>query len=139
MAGRITGELARFLIVGVTAVCIDYAGYRLCMALGWPIGNAKAAGYVAGAVFGYFANRFFTFRVATAWHWSETARFVGVYLTSLLANVGVNALVLALLGRSEAAIALAFLAATGTSTALNFIGMKFLVFRPRLPAGSATP
>jgi hypothetical protein len=48
-------------------------------------------------------------------------------------------LVLALLGRSEAAIALAFLAATGTSTALNFLGMKFLVFRPRLPAGSATP
>ncbi|MGN6151977.1 MAG: GtrA family protein [Lysobacteraceae bacterium] len=139
MARRSPGALARFLIVGVTAVCIDYAGYRLCMALGWPIGNAKAAGYIAGAVFGYFANRFFTFRVATAWHWSETARFVGVYLTSLLANVGVNALVLALLGRSEAAIALAFLAATGTSTALNFLGMKFLVFRPRLPAGSATP
>ena len=25
MARRITGELARFLIVGITAVCIDYA------------------------------------------------------------------------------------------------------------------
>ena len=139
MTRRITGELARFLIVGITAVCIDYASYRLGMAMGWSIGNAKAAGYIAGAVFGYFANRFFTFRVAAAWHWSETARFTGVYLTSLLANVGVNALVLTLLGRSEAAIALAFLAATGTSTALNFLGMKFLVFRPRLPAGSATP
>lgn len=139
MARRITGELARFLIVGITAVCIDYASYRLCMALDWPIGNAKAAGYIAGAVFGYFANRFFTFRVATAWHWSETVRFIGVYLTSLLANVGVNAAALAMLGRSEPAIALAFVAATGTSTALNFLGMKFLVFRPRLPAGGATP
>lgn len=139
MARRITGELARFLIVGITAVGIDYASYRLCMALGWPIGNAKATGYIAGAVFGYFANRFFTFRVATAWHWSETVRFIGVYLSSLLANVSVNALALTLLGRSELAITLAFIAATGTSTALNFLGMKFLVFRPGLPAGSTSP
>lgn len=139
MRDRITGELLRFLIVGVTAVCIDYASYRLGMTLGWPVGNAKAAGYVAGAVFGYFANRFFTFRVPHAWHWSEVARFAGVYLCSLLANVGVNALALAVLGRSEPAIALAFLAATGTSTALNFLGMKFLVFHARPQPGSATP
>jgi putative flippase GtrA len=49
---------------------------------------------------------------------------------TLGANVLVNALILKLLADVEFAIQLAFLLATGASASLNFVGMKFFVFRP---------
>jgi putative flippase GtrA len=126
--GKLRGEFARFLLVGLTAAAIDFAVYRGLLALALDVQVAKGTGYVAGAVFAYFANRAFTFRLGVGVHGGELARFVAVYLFALVANVLTNALVLALLGRNEATIAAAFVCATGVSAALNFIGMKLFVF-----------
>ncbi|MBW8807565.1 MAG: glycosyltransferase, partial [Lysobacter sp.] len=126
--GRLRGEFARFLLVGITSVVIDFAVYRGLLALAIAVHPAKTAGFVAGAVFGYFANRSFTFRVGAQWRRRELLSFIAVYLIALAANVAVNSLVLALLGRSETALALAFVAATGVSAAMNFVGLKLFVF-----------
>ena len=44
-------------------------------------------------------------------------------------NVGLNSSVLALLGYDQIDTILAFLVATAASATLNFLGMKFLVFK----------
>jgi len=127
-SGRLRGELARFVLVGVTSVVIDFAVYRGLLALALAVHPAKTAGYIAGAVFGYFANRSFTFRVGARWRQRELLSFIVVYLIALAANVAVNSLALAVLGRGEIALASAFVAATGVSAAMNFVGLKLFVF-----------
>jgi putative flippase GtrA len=121
-------QLRRFLIVGSTTVLVDFATYTLCLALGLPIDPAKGLGFVAGTFFAYLANRFWTFDAAGTqgrfWH------FLALYLTTLVINVGVNAAVVALVGVSTPGLGFAFVVATGVSASLNFVGMKFIVFRP---------
>jgi putative flippase GtrA len=128
---KLRGQIFRFLLVGGTTVLIDFVAYRLTMAAGMTPGPAKAAGFLTGTVFAFFANRQWTFAATNAGrlHW-EMPSFAIVYACSLLANVAVNSAVLGQMGRSEFVITAAFLLATGVSATLNFLGMKFLVFRP---------
>ena len=122
-------ELFRFLIVGSLTVLVDFITYR---GLLWfevlNIDIAKAVGFVVGTVFAYFANRLWTFGERP--HASGSARrFVVLYAITLGANVLVNAVLLNQFAAHTDAIALAFLIATAISAALNFLGMKFFVFK----------
>jgi len=56
-------------------------------------------------------------------------QFAVLYLTTLGVNVLTNHSVLNILPPGEDALACAFILATGLSAALNFLGMKFWVFR----------
>ncbi len=120
-------QARRFLVVGATTVGIDLAGYSLCLALGMPIDPAKGVGFVTGTIFSYLANRHWTFSAAGGL--ARIARFALLYLSTLVVNVGVNAAIVWALGEGRLALAAAFLVATGLSATLNFLGMKYLVFR----------
>ena len=126
-------ELAIFLVVGASTVLIDFITYRgLIRFQVMEVDMAKATGFLAGTVFAYFANRFWTFSHKShipgcAW------RFSALYSSTLGANVLINALALKLLVDMADFIHLAFLLATGVSACLNFLGMKLFVFRP-MPA-----
>jgi putative flippase GtrA len=129
-------EILRFLIVGSLTVGIDYVFYRLGLSLGIPVSLAKALGFIAGTIFAYVANRRWTFR-SDAHLARSISFFFLIYLTTLIVNLIVNRGALAMLsGRDpEVATVTAFLAATLTSATLNFIGMKFLVFRNIVSSG----
>jgi polyisoprenyl-phosphate glycosyltransferase len=118
-----SGEIARFIVVGLTTVGVDYACYMSLLWLGLSITPAKGAGFICGAIFAFYANRAVTFRALGRRH--APLWFAIVYLTSLISNVAVNKVVLLALPQ---AILLAFLIATGVSATINFIGMKYLVF-----------
>ena len=126
-------ELAIFLIVGVSTVLVDFISYRGLIGFQvMEVDMAKAAGFLVGTLFAYFANRFWTFGhnphvPGSVW------RFSALYASTLGANVLTNALVLELLADMAIAIQLAFLLATGVSACLNFLGMKLFVFKP-IPA-----
>jgi putative flippase GtrA len=126
-------ELVIFLIVGASTVLVDFITYRgLIDFQVMEVDLAKAAGFLVGTLFAYFANRFWTFGrkphvPGSAW------RFSVLYGSTLAANVLINALALKLLADVAAAFQLAFLLATGVSACLNFLGMKFFVFKP-IPA-----
>lgn len=126
-------ELAMFLIVGVSTVLVDFISYRGLIGFQvMEVDMAKAAGFLVGTLFAYFANRFWTFGhnphvPGSVW------RFSALYASTLGANVLTNALVLELLADMAIAIQLAFLLATGVSACLNFLGMKLFVFKP-IPA-----
>lgn len=122
-------ELAVFIIVGSLTVLVDFLTYR---GLAWAelasVDMSKATGFLAGTVFAYFANRFWTFghkahAAGSAW------RFAILYAATLGVNVFVNAVALVLLADATAAIQMAFLLATGVSASLNFVGMKLFVFK----------
>lgn len=126
-------ELAIFLIVGSLTVLVDFFVYRGFVWMGFiGIDWAKAIGFLAGTVFAYFANRIWTFghtghAPGSAW------RFAVLYSITLGANVWANALALAVMGEALLSVQLAFLLATGVSASLNFLGMKFFVFRASPP------
>ncbi len=125
-------QAARFLLVGILAVVIDFVVYRLLLSAAVPVVISKTAGFITGAVFAYFANRIFTFESATRQQPAEVAKFVGVYALTMLANVAINSMAISMLAFTKYNIDIAFLLATGTSAALNFLGMKFFVFNQRV-------
>ena len=90
-------ELAIFLIVGVSTVLVDFISYRGLIGFQvMEVDMAKAAGFLVGTLFAYFANRFWTFGhnphvPGSVW------RFSALYASTLGANVLTNALVLKLL------------------------------------------
>ena len=123
-------ELIRFLICGVSTVLVDYISYRSLIGFQvMEVDMAKATGFLVGTLFAYFVNRFWTFGhkphvPGGAW------RFSALYASTLSANVVINAFALKLLADLASGIQFAFLVATGISACLNFLGMKFFVFKP---------
>jgi len=122
-------EFNVFAIVGASTVLIDFVSYRGLIQLQTiDVDMAKAAGFMVGALFAYFANRFWTFghKPLTV---GSPFRFIVLYVSTLCANVLINSLTLKLIANKAASFQLAFLLATGISACLNFLGMKFFVFR----------
>lgn len=125
-------ELVVFLIVGTLTVLVDFITYRgLIQFQVMQFDAAKATGFLVGTLFAYFANRFWTFGHKPHVPGS-TWRFSALYLSTLGANVLINAVVLKLLADTVFTFQLAFLFATGVSACLNFLGMKLFVFKPIL-------
>lgn len=123
-------ELVIFLIVGASTVLVDFMIYRgLNQFQVMEVDMAKATGFLVGTLFAYFANRFWTFcnksnAPGSAW------RFSVLYASTLGVNVLINAVTLKLFDDMTIGFQLAFLLATSVSACLNFLGMKFFVFKP---------
>ena len=121
-------ELPIFIVIGIITVLIDFSTYRGLIWSGLNVDAAKAAGFLTGTVFAYAANRMWTFghkQHAKGSLW----RFISLYAVTLAGNVCINALALNGLSGFKGSVQVAFLLATGTSAMINFLGMKFYVFR----------
>ena len=117
-----------FLLVGSTAVLIDFSVYITSLFIGIEISMAKGVSFSMGAIFSYFANREYTFKSQRR----NTSGFVSfsiLYGLTLAVNVGANELVLFILGEAQLFIIFAFLMATCLSAVLNYLGMKYVVFK----------
>ncbi|MGE0695516.1 MAG: GtrA family protein [Pirellulales bacterium] len=124
--------MRRFLVIGSSSVVIDYAAYCLLAGpLAVEMNLAKGISYVIGMAFGFVGNKYWTFGSARR-SATEPFSYLALYLVTLAVNIGVNGLVLAALGRG--ATLLAFLVATGTTTVLNFLGMRLVTFRQGISA-----
>jgi putative flippase GtrA len=116
-------ELLRFLVAGFSAVATDMSAYYLLL-LVLPPSYAKGISFMLGTIVAYLINKYWTFEQGKH-SYSEMLRFAILYGTTLGCNVMTNKLVLNI----TALVWLAFLAATGVSTVLNFAGQKWWVFR----------
>jgi len=120
-------QFLRFLIVGSATVAIDFSFYRLLMWLGVELDIAKAGSFTIGAGFAYITNKSWTFTRKK--HGLAPISFVFLYGGTLFINTSANGLIVRLLPHTAWALAVAFVIATALSAALNFIGMKWIVFR----------
>lgn len=129
-------EASIFLVVGLLTVVIDFCTYRLLLWSGTlDVAIAKTIGFLTGTVFAYIANRLWTFRHTQSG--GSVPRFVLLYACTLGINVCINSGILLLAGTTHVGIGAAFVVATGCSAVLNFLGMKFFVFKR--PASSVSP
>ena len=117
-------ELSRFIVAGFSAVGTDASTYALMLKwLDEPF--AKGISFILGSIVAFIINKYWTFE-SKSLSMSEMVTFSVLYLFTLFVNVTVNQGVLMI---NPLWYFLAFLVATGSSTILNFIGMKFWVFK----------
>lgn len=122
-------SFSRFLIVGALSTVLNYAtflGLFVTLSISYVI--AGIIGYVAGMLFGYVVNRFWTFSDSNAeWHWGEVIGYGGVYAISLLLNTLVLVGCVEVLGLPPL---VANICAIGASTFSNYLGLRYVVFVP---------
>ena len=124
-------EISVFVIVGILTVLIDFSVYQLLIwATNWGTHESKGAGFLAGTLFSYLTNRLWTFGATNSDH-SSIWKFITLYGATLTINIGTNGLIIAVLTNINHHKLVAFILATGLSAFINFLGMKFYVFRKR--------
>jgi putative flippase GtrA len=124
-------QVLRFLVVGATATAIDAVAYLLLVEAGTVPFAAKALSYAAGTLLGFLGNKFWAFGSARR-SVGEPVTYGALYLATLAVNVGTNTLVLGCLSgmfSPEWERGIAFVVATGVTTTLNFLGLRFVTFR----------
>ena len=116
-------EILKFLVGGGSAVVVDALFYAILKAY-IDFSVAKAISYILGAFVGFIINKLWTFE-SKKFKVSEIYKYIILYACSALVNTRVNKFVIWIIPSTV----FAFLCATGTSTVMNLLGQKFLVFR----------
>jgi putative flippase GtrA len=124
----LAAQLGRFVAVGALSAIVDFGGYHALLALGTWVHLAKAISFILGTTTAYLLNRRFTF-TATKGGSARFAGFVLLYGTTFVINIGVNAVMLAVLPQMPFRTSLAWVVAQGCATAINFVMLRTVVFR----------
>ena len=127
---KLNSTFTRFLIVGFTTVCIDYITYFLLININFRVSIAKLLSFLAGTIFAYFLNKKVTFKVKGSS--IQFFLFLCLYLFTMLINVVTNEIILEIIYNSQRKFEIAFFVATSASSCINFLGMKFLIFKKGL-------
>jgi len=120
-------QLARFSITGSIAVAVDFSIYRSIWYATGLVHPAKAISFVAATIVAYLLNQRWTF--SSPGNTRKLAGFIMLYSGAFFVNVGVNALLLWILPEAAWSTIAAFLGAQATSTTMNFIVLRGLIFR----------
>ena len=123
----LSAQLTRFVLVGGVAAVVDYGSYQALLALGLWIHLAKSLSFVAGTSTAYLINRRWTFQARGGG--AQFASVMGLYGITFAVQVGMNAVLLALLPPMTGEITLAFVIAQGSATCINFIVQRTVIFR----------
>ena len=118
-----------FAVNGVMAVGISYGVYRYLAVAGLEPHVANALAYLAGMGYGFFANRTLAFRDDAPVSASKMLRYGLLHACTLALNVSLNSALLDVLRGARAHPLFAFLPAVAVSATLNFLGLKYWVFR----------
>ena len=119
---------SRFLLVGGVSFSVDTCLYFSGLHIGLNTALSKAISFASGMVVAFVLNKRYTFQTREGQY--GKASFVTIYGASLLINISVNSLLLRELnGALLPSEWTAFLVATLISVAINFFGLKYVVFR----------
>lgn len=120
----VSREVIKFSISGIGAVFVDFITYyALIDFLAFSL--AKGMSFLTGSLVSFTANKYWTFKKHEK-SVVEVVKFYSLYLFSLGTNVTLNSLVL---DYNVNLVYIAFLVATGASVVINFIGLKYWVYK----------
>ncbi|NIH86069.1 GtrA family protein [Amycolatopsis granulosa] len=127
------GQLVRFALIGGFCALLDLGTYSGLRAMGldhapWDT-VARAISFILGTTTAFFLNRKFTFSAARKDGKGQIGSFVLLYGVTFFVAVGVNALMLHVLGEFAFKPTVAWVISQGTATAINFVMLKWVVFR----------
>ena len=125
-------QLFRFVAIGGFCAVIDFGTYSLLLGvLGWPVWLSKSISFILGTTASYLINRKFTFSGANSGNSKAKAgAFAIVYTTTFFVNMGSNQLLVMLFDAQEAwQFTLFWVIAQGLGTVINFVMLKWVVFR----------
>ncbi|MQA13814.1 MAG: GtrA family protein [Pseudonocardiaceae bacterium] len=120
-------QLTRFVLVGGCCALVDYGTYLAMVGLGLWVHLAKALGWVLGTLTAYMINRRWVFHGTGGG--AQFASVMTLYGTTFTVQIGMNAVMLALLPPSLWRLTLAFVIAQGTATCINFVVQRAVIFR----------
>jgi len=120
-------KFLKFVVTGVLSTIINYGVFWILyenevVSYLW----ASISGYIAGLILGYFLNKCWTFSDKGAHERRKIIGYLFVYITSLLVSIGSLHLMVEYAGLDPR---IAQLGAIAISTVLNFLGLKFFVFK----------
>jgi len=121
-------QVTRFLLIGIFVTTIDYAVYQFLLLYFDNFFVPKGIGFIIGTLLAYLLNRRYTFSSRRNIN-SSINSFFSLYLISLVVNTNLNSLVISLFGNDTVTLNLAFVLATIASATINFVGIKFYVFK----------
>jgi putative flippase GtrA len=119
----VSGQFARFVVVGLANTALSFVAYRGLLAVGTPYLIAAPLAFAAGAVNGYVFNRRWTFAAA------DSARARVLYAAVQGVGAGLTSvLVLLLVRAAETGKAEAYLAAIPPVTVAMFAANRLWTF-----------
>lgn len=119
-------QLTRFLITGGIATILGYSAFLICLRafnLHYILANFIA--FIVGIIFGYNCNRRWSFN-GPHHKSSHLFEYLAVYLTSLLVSTIILKICVDFFGIIPE---IAFILSLCVTTCINFLGIKFLVFK----------
>lgn len=126
-------QLLRFVLIGGFCGLLDLATYQGLRALGMDsaplVDVARACSFVVGTTAAYFLNRRFTFAAGHRGSVGQISGYALLYTTTFFVAVGVNRLMLVVLPAIGWKGTLAWAVSQATATAINFVMLKWVVFR----------
>lgn len=125
---RLSTQLTRFVLVGAVAFVVDLSSYQTLLAIGLYVHLAKALAFIAGTTTAYLINRRWTFQGKGGR--AEYASIMALYGITFVVQVGMNAVMLAVLPAFRGEFTCAFVVAQSVATAINFIVQRTVIFRP---------
>lgn len=133
-------QLVRFGFIGGFCALVDSGVYWALLHTDLVVHVSKAISFVTGTTTAYFLNRRFTFKNASNGGMTQLSGFVSLYTATFFVNVGANALALHLLPQFRWKVALSWAIAQAAATTINFVILKWVVFRePRKAAPGRAP
>jgi len=117
-----------FIIIGIISVSLDFILYLFLLFLGLDTVISKSISFAVVIFFPYYANRKYTFNSSRSGP-KVFVSFIMLNLVTLIVNVTSNEVSLHVLGTTQYMIILSFIIATSVSALLNFLGMRYIVFK----------
>lgn len=114
-------RLIKFAVTGIAGSILDFLAFNLVLLLSGNPVISRGVGYVFGTLWAFFVNRSWVFNSKNGI--SSLVPFLLLYGSSGLVAVAIQSLL------ATSGIFLAYLISLLVASVMNFLGMRFLVFR----------
>ncbi len=115
-------RLVKFALTGIAGTILDFLAFNLVLVLTGHPALARGIGYVFGTLWAFFLNRSWVFKSQNGL--SSLIPFLALYGSSGFVAVATQSVLNESLG-----VFLAYLLSLAVASVMNFVGMRFLVFR----------